>query len=204
MTELVRTPAPTPLALLQRVRGAWLRAAAAVVCWWLVAPAGLLAQDPGLAASAPTVKAAYLLKLPAYVDWPTQRFARSDSALIVGLLGADDVAEVLSTLAVGRTVSGRPVVVRALRPDDELQGVHVLYFRDAPRERADEIAAEAAAQNILTVTDVESGAQDSVIAFVSANGKLRFDVRLDSAERNGLRLHAGLLNVAARVRGAGR
>jgi uncharacterized protein DUF4154 len=144
------------------------------------------------------------MKLPAYVDWPTQRFTRSDSALIVGLLDADDVAAALSTLTVGRTVNGRPVVVRTLGADDELEGVHVLYFRGAPRERTEQIAADAAAQNILTVTDVESGAPDSVIEFVSANGRLRFDVRLDAAERNGLRLHAGLLNVAARVHGAGR
>ncbi|HET7607379.1 MAG TPA: YfiR family protein, partial [Gammaproteobacteria bacterium] len=120
----------------------------------------------------------------------------------VGVLGADDVGEALAALTADRTVNGRRIVVRRLLPDDELAGVHVLFFGEAARARADRIASEAAAQNILTVTDFQAGADDSVIEFVTANGKLRFEVRLDTAESNGLKLHAGLLNVAARVHGS--
>lgn len=195
MTARVHRPTLEP----SRKR-AWLRNVAAAACCWLVAvPA--LAQDAGLTASADSVKAAYLFKLPSYVDWPAQRFERPDSELIVGVLGADDVAEALATLTGDRTVNGRRIVVRRLRLDDELAGLHVLFFGEPARERADRIARDAAAQNILTVTDFQAGALDSVIEFVTANGKVRFEVSLDTADSNGLRLHAGLLNVAAQVHG---
>jgi len=179
-----------------------LRRVSAAACCWLIATLAV-AQDTDYAAAAHTVKAAYLFKLPAYVDWPAQRFDGPDSALTIGVLGADEVAKALATLTANRTVNGRPVVVRSLQPDDELAGVHVLFFGELARERANRIAMDAIAQNILTVTDFQAGAQSSVIEFVAANGKLRFEVRLDTADSNGLRLHAGLLNVAVRVHGAG-
>lgn len=197
MTARVRRPMLERFA--PRKRASLLDFAAAACCWLVAAVAP--AQETGLTASAHTVKAAYLFKLPAYVDWPAQRFERPDSALIVGVLAADDVGDALATLTAGRTVNGRRVVVRRLEPDDELTGVHVLFFGEAAGESADRIAMDAAAQNILTVTDFKAGAQDSVIEFVAANGKVRFEVRLDTANSNGLRLHAGLLNVAARVHG---
>jgi hypothetical protein len=114
------------------------------------------------------------------------------------------VADALAALTAGRTVNGRPVVVRRLRADDELAGVHVLFSGSVTREAADRIAAAAATENILTVADTGSAVQESVIEFVIAAGKVRFEVRLSAAERNGLRLSAGLLNVAARVHGARR
>jgi hypothetical protein len=200
MTEPARTTTQGPLAPAARARRAWLRAVAALCC--LGGPLAT-AQDSGVAVSAANVKAAYLFKLPAYVGWPAQRFARAESPLTVGVLGADEVADALAALTAGRTVNGRPVVVRRLRDEDEPAGVHVLFFANVTRERAERIAEAAAAQNILTVADT-GAAENAVIEFVTAAGKLRFEVRLDAAERNGLRLNAGLLNVAARVRGAER
>lgn len=177
-----------------------------IIAWscWLALPGLALAQDAAVTAAPHSVRAAYLLKLPAYVDWPTERFQRPDSALTIGVMGADEVAEALATISAARTVNGRPVVVRRVRSDDALTGVHVLFVAGASRERADRIASDAAAQSILTVTDTNPEFDDSVIDFVTVNGRVRFEVRLNAAERNGLRLHAGLLDVAARVHGARR
>lgn len=185
-------------------RRTWLRAAVFAGTCSLVAAGLAFAQEAALTASANTVKAAYLFKLPAYVDWPPQRFERADSPLIVGVLADDDVAEALAVLTAGRTSNGRPVVVRRLRLDDDIGGVHVLFLSGTARERARELAAQTAAQNVLTVADLEAGSNASVIDFVSVSGRLRFEVSLDAAERHGLRLHAGLLDVAARVQGGRR
>jgi hypothetical protein len=169
------------------------------LCW---RPA--LAQDARIAASEQSLKAAYLFKLPAYVDWPPGRFAQPDSAFTIGVLGADDVASELASLTAGRTVNGRPLEIRTLGQDDLLEGVHVLFFSGAALKRSERIAADAAAHAILTVTDTPGGSQDSIVSFVTVSGRLRFEVRLNAAQRNGLKLHSGLLAVAARVHGAAR
>lgn len=172
-----------------------------VVCW-------LIAIGQALAQSAATpehsVKAAYLLKLPAYVEWPRGVFERADSALTIGVLGADDVADALAAIVAGRTVNGRPIVVRKLPPNGDLAGLNVLYFNDDSREGRAQIAADAEARRLLTVTDSQVQSSGSVIDFVSTNGRVRFEVHLDAANRNGLRLHSGLLDVATRVHGARR
>lgn len=204
MKDRARTALQEPLAPHRRARRAWLRAAAAAVCCWLGATPLASAQDAASAVSAANVKAAYLFKLPAYVEWPPESFERADSALVVGIIGSDEVAAALATLTAGRAVNSRAVVVRRLDADAELAGVHVLFLGNVAREGVERIAAAAAARNILTVADSKATAEVSVIEFVAASGKVRFEVRLDAAERNGLRLHAGLLNVAARVHGARR
>ena len=199
MTERSRIAAVESLARSQIVRRRWLHAIAAAFFCGFVTVGDSPAQDAGVTASVQSVKAAYLFKLPTYVDWPAQRFERSDSALTIGVLGADDVAEALSTLTTGRTVNGRAVVVRRLGLDEELEGAHVVFFSGDARSRAGSIAADAVEQSILTVTDLDLEAPDSVIDFVTVNGRLRFEVHLGTAERNQLRLHAGLLNVASRI-----
>ena len=179
------------------------RVTCALAGLWAAGAGLALAQDAARTA-ADSVKAAYLFKLPAYVDWPAGRFDSPDAALTIGVLGADEVAEALTALTPGRTVNGHPVAVRRLESSADLDGVHVLFFGSAAGKREDGVVAYAAAQNILTVTDLQAGSDDSVIDFVTVNGKVRFEVRLNAAERNGLRLHAGLLDVAARVHGARR
>lgn len=180
---------------------AWLRAAAAA---WLIATTGLALAQDAVTAAAHSVKAAYLFKLPGYVDWPAARFDSPDSALTIAVLNDDAVADALTTITAGRSVNGHPVVVRRLEADNDLDGVHVLFFTGIGEARADGIVASAAMRNILTVTDLQPNVDDSVIDFVTVNGRVRFEVRLDAAERNGLRLHSGLLNVASRVYGGRR
>jgi hypothetical protein len=185
------------------VRQRRLRISAFAGLCWLAAAGLALAQDTAMTAAAHSVKAAYLFKLPAYVDWPAGRFDSPDSALTIAVWGADEVADALAALTSGRTVNGHPVAVRRLAANERLDGVHVLFFGDAAA-RTDGVVADAAVLNILTVTDLEAPFDDSVIDFVTVNGRVRFEVRLNAAERSGLRLHAGLLNVAARVYGARR
>jgi hypothetical protein len=179
-----------------------LRAAALGWLFGLMTPALALAQNAAIAASEQSIKAAYLFKLPAYVDWPPGRFEEPNSAFTIGVLGADDVATELASLTAGRTVNGRPLAIRRLSQDDLLEGVDVLFFSGAAFRSTERIATDAATHAILTVTDSPGGSQDSVISFVTVNGRLRFEVRLGAAQRNGLRLHSGLLGVAARVLGA--
>src|SRR5688572_22737429 len=134
---------------------------------WLCCVAPLaLAQTAGIAASGQSIKAAYLFKLPAYVDWPPGRFEQPDSAFTIGVLGADDVATELALLTAGRTVNGRPFAIRRLAQDDLLEGVHVLFFSGA-LNRSQRIATDAAAHAILTVTDSPGDSQDSVVSFVN-------------------------------------
>jgi len=144
------------------------------------------------------VKAAFLFKFGGYVEWPDSAFPSKDLPLVIGVAGADVLAEELSQVVAGRTMNGRPVTVRRVRTGEPLSNVHVLFVSRSEIGRMNELLAQA--RPILTVTDVEKGlAQGSVINFVVVDNRVRFEVSLDAAKRSGLKISAPLLSVAMRV-----
>jgi hypothetical protein len=146
------------------------------------------------------VKAAFLFKFGGYVEWPESVFPRKESPLIIGVAGADPLAEELSRIVAGRTMNGRPVTVRLVRAGEPLSNIHILFVGRAEIDRLNELLVQA--QPVLTVTDMAKGLpQGSVINFVVAENRVRFEVSLDAAKRSGLKIGAPLLSVAMRVQG---
>jgi len=156
-----------------------------------------LAQDR---AAEVQIKAAFLYKFGDFVQWPPASFPRADAPFAIGVMGAEDVAAALEQLVANRTVQGRPVVVRHVRPGESLARLHILFIgqSDAPR-LADTLAA-AKGQALLIVTESDNAiSQGSMINFVADDQRVRFDIALASAERGQLKISSRLLAVARRV-----
>ena len=83
------------------------------------------------------IKADFVYKFLSYVDWPPEMFAQRSSPVVVGVLGGDDIGDALRALVGGRTVGERPIEVRAVRPGDAFDGLHVLFVGHAPDPRRD-------------------------------------------------------------------
>jgi hypothetical protein len=97
-------------------------------------------------------------------------------------------------------MNGRPVTVRLVRAGEPLSNIHILFVGRAEIDRLNELLVQA--QPVLTVTDMAKGLpQGSVINFVVAENRVRFEVSLDAAKRSGLKIGAPLLSVAMRVQG---
>jgi hypothetical protein len=145
------------------------------------------------------VKAAFLYKFLGYAEFPPGAFLDGASPVTIGVAGADDLAGELARAVAGRTINGRPVVVRALRDTDVQAPMHLLFIGGADPVRVGRTVRQASAA-MLVVTDCEDGLrQGSVINFRIVDERVRFDVSLDAAERNGIKLSSRLLTVANRV-----
>ncbi len=146
------------------------------------------------------VKAAFLYKFGSYIEWPGESFARADSPVAIGVMGADTLAEELAQIVAGRNVNGRPVRVRRLRPGDPIAGLHVLFIGRADSGRLAEILAAAKGRALLTVTESEDGLElGSMINFVVVEDKVRFDIAPPTSESSNLKISARLLGVARKV-----
>jgi hypothetical protein len=145
------------------------------------------------------VKAAFLYKFLGYAEFPPGAFFDGSSPVVIGVLDADDLSAELARAVAGRTVNNRPVVVRVLRDTDVQVPLHLLFVGGADPLRVGRMVRQASAA-MLVVTECEDGLrQGSVINFRIIDERVRFDVSLDAAERNGIKLSSRLLTVANRV-----
>jgi hypothetical protein len=148
------------------------------------------------------VKAAFLYKFLGYADFPASSFADAASPVTIGVVGSDEMAAELARVVAGRQVRGRQIVVRTLREGDPAQ-VHLLFVAGTDSARTARVlraALSAGPAALLPVTECDSGLQyGSVINFRIIEERVRFDVSLDSAERNNVKLSSRLLTVANRV-----
>jgi hypothetical protein len=162
-----------------------------------------LAQGADNADAERQVKAAYLYKFGSYVEWPERAFARADSPLQIGVMGADALADELTQLTAGRTVNGRQVTVKKLRRDDSTSGINVLFIGRSIGARTADILAAARGQPMLTVTESDDAlGLGSMINFVAVDGKVRFEVAPRAAGQSNLSISARLLAAAYKVAGA--
>jgi uncharacterized protein DUF4154 len=185
----------------------WLRGAGAVACAALLAWITTAASWHARAAEDPEslelrVKAAFLYKFAGYVEWPPNSFARPETPVTIGVIGAEPLATELALAVTGRTVNDRPVTVKRLKAGESLAGIHVLFVGRAENARLGQLAQSAQPRSILTVTESDGAlARGSVINFVLTGGRVRFEIALDSAEKSGLKLSSRLLAVAQQVTG---
>lgn len=146
------------------------------------------------------VKAAYLLKFPSYVEWPDGTFIAPDSPMILGVIGADQLASTLEQLGADVVVNGHPVTIRRLLPGDTVGDLHVLFVGGVASTVVSGFLSQAARRPVLTVSEtLPPLPDDSVINFSLSDNKVRFDVALAPAQRMGLRLSSRLLQVARLV-----
>lgn len=151
------------------------------------------------------VKAAFLYKFLGYVDYPQHAMPAGGEALVIGILGADDVAQELGRIAAGRSMNGRAVVVRKLRSADAPGKVHLLFIGDDDAAETHKALAAVRQLPVLTVTETGRNLrQDSVINFRVVDERVRFEVSLDAAEKNNLKLSSRLLAVAYKVQRSNR
>jgi len=182
------------------------------VAWCLLAYVLLVlvarsAPSPGVGDPSPQpeeeVKAAFLYKFLGYVEWPGSALGAASSPIVIGVLGADDIADELRSIVARRRVGQHPIEVRRVNERAALDGVNMLFIGASAARALSPLAREAQKRSVLLVTDFDNALSDgSVINLVVVDSRVRFEVSLEAAERSGLKLSSRMLAVAMWVRPA--
>jgi hypothetical protein len=157
------------------------------------------AEDP--ASAMQRIKAAFLYKFAAYVEWPASTFPESESPIVIGVAGSEGIAQELEGASAGRTAAGRPVRVHKLARGERANSCcHILFIGEDDRGYRAELLAQVQGQPVLTVTDVgNEQPKGSIINFLTADDRVRFDISRGTAERSGIQLRSQLLGVARHI-----
>lgn len=184
---------------LRRHLAAWALACTAAL--WLQAGITAPAAAQTAAPSTPLerrVKAAFLYKFLGYAEFPASAFADAGAPLTIGVVDADDVAVALARIVAGRTVGNRGITVHILRESEIGTPMHMLFVGGQDAGRVSRLLRQA--NTLLAVTECDKVLpQGSAINFRIIDERVRFDVALDVAEKNGIKLSSRLLAVANRV-----
>jgi hypothetical protein len=156
--------------------------------------------------SAPTtqqLQAALLMTFARFTEWVPGAFESTVSPLVIGFIADESAAEAFEAAARGKNVGGRPLVVKRLQWDSDVQGVHMLFIGDDERRRAAIIVERVQRRPILTVSPLPDFAQaGGIIALKSSGGRLSFSVNGRATSLSGVRLSSFLLSHATEVIGA--
>lgn len=145
------------------------------------------------------VKAAYLYNFTKFVAWPASAFAGTTDPLTLCVAGEPAVVKAVEAIVAGEHIEGRPLRVLSQLPDGPLP-CHVLFVGRGAGDRGSQLMRTAGTAPILTVGDSPRFLrQGGMIAFVVESRRVRFDIRVEPAERVGLKLSSKLLRVARNV-----
>jgi len=143
------------------------------------------------------VKAFFLYNFARYVEWPVQSFKSPGEPIAICILGANPFGTALDQAIAGRDVGGRSFVVRQITGEDTPGGCRILFVNASERRRFRTLGPSLAGAGVLTVSDSQGfTAEGGVINFKLQDGKVRFEINLQAAEREHLHISSKLLSLA--------
>jgi len=176
------------------------RSAAAIV---VVASLTVVASALIVAQATPEsrIKAAIISKFPQFVEWPAKALDGRPS-IDICVVTQDPIESELSELVSGEKLEGRPIGVRRIDRDTQLDGCHLLFVRAGAIASHRTLLQKAAALPVLTVSDGQQFLEDGgIVQLRQVGGRMRFDVNASAAQKSGLRISSQLLQLALTVRG---
>lgn len=190
---------PRPMQRRQSRAGACIALALATSCCLTGQPNAFGADS--LRVNPNDVKAAFVYNFLKFVEWPASRFGETNGPLVIGVVGQSPIMVELEAAVRLRTVNGRPLVVKAVKRPQDAGTVHLLFFPASEDIRLDDLLPTLAGSGVLTVGESAAFAdQGGIINFVLKDGKLRFEINMDSAELAGLKVSAQLQKLAKTIR----
>jgi hypothetical protein len=151
-------------------------------------------------ASATALRAAFMYNFAKFTEWPANLIP-SDQPIVFCVTDDAPMAVALEQIVKGRAVGGHALAVRRVGLDRGVRACHLLYVSGLDAKRTSELLGTVEHLPVLTVGDFERFAQmGGVASFFVEDGKMRFAINIDSAQRAGLRVSSKLLMLARIVR----
>ena len=146
------------------------------------------------------IKAAFVVNFASLVEWPPEAFNGSEDAIVVCHVGDKETKSLLDSAYSGRTIDQRVIEVRQLTAGRGMIGCHIVLITTDRDEQGNEFITAAAGKSILTIGEADDFARSGgMIGFYKEGSKIRFEINLEAARREKLRISSRLLQLARLV-----
>lgn len=165
--------------------------------WFLCAPGLSRAQE----SKEYELKAAFLFNFAQFVKWPSDSFTAADAPFYIGILGDDPFGGALEETVQGETIDNHKLRVVRGRSFDEVKDCQMIFVCKSEENHLGEILSDLDSKPILAVSEIGSFARDGgTIDFYLQDGKVRFEINPESAQRRGLKISSQLLTLGKLVK----
>ena len=158
----------------------------------------LVAVRAGIAAQAitqPALRAAFLYNFAKFTEWPGD--VAATGPLILCVVEDSAVEGALSELVGSSTINGRTVTISRGANGTRLRTCHLLYVGEINTARAAAILDELQGAPVLTVSTGDEFVRiGGIVGLFVEEGRMRFAINPDAAQRAGVRLSSRLLQLA--------
>ncbi|HLK47049.1 MAG TPA: YfiR family protein [Bryobacteraceae bacterium] len=183
---------------LLRHRGSAVRCAVVALCCSVLLAAGRDADEP----SEYQVKAAFIYNFVKFVVWPAQTFKSPGDPLMICIVGNDPFNGALEEAVRGKSIDGHPLVVRVAAKIDSTCECQILFVSRAGVKRPQSVAAMFGSGVLIIGESPGFASKGGVINFKLQDGRVRFEINPEAAEREQLRISSKLLSLAEIVKSA--
>src|SRR5690606_14440312 len=98
------------------------------------------------------LEAAFLYQFTTFVEWPPGILDNPDQRLVIGVIGARELADSLEKLSGERSGAGRQIDIRRIGTRNNLEGVHLVFVDGRITRNAENLLMLAIEKSVLTVT----------------------------------------------------
>lgn len=146
------------------------------------------------------VKAAMVVNMSKYIEWPAEAFPRTGAPLQICSVGRGPFAAALEQYQ-GKTVLGHPLSLRRLATGDEPSECNVLVVSGIEKRYLAGVLDQARRRGVLTVGDIPDFARfGGIIGLVENEGRVRFEINLKAAQQSRVKISSQLLKLAKLIR----
>ncbi|HEY1921453.1 MAG TPA: YfiR family protein [Tepidisphaeraceae bacterium] len=143
------------------------------------------------------IKAAFIYNFAQFTQWPDSAFTSGDSPFVLAFIGDSELGPALQQVLQGKSIAGHPIVLKHLDSASQISGCHLLFIPDSEESHLDDIFNAVGNQPILTVGETTKFMQaGGIIRFFIADGRIRFEIDPDAADKATLRLSSRLMSLA--------
>jgi hypothetical protein len=144
------------------------------------------------------VKAAFLYNFARFTEWPPDIFQGPEDPFVICVLGRDPFGLALDDVIVGRKISDRKIVVRRFSDARRVAGCRILFVSSSEPKSDLAVLAGMKESGVLTVGESGNATSEGMIINLKLdNGKVRFEIHTDPADREKLRFSSLLLSLAS-------
>jgi hypothetical protein len=171
-----------------------------LACLWL-ACGWAAGEDQRSGVDEYDVKAAFIYNFTQFTEWPSAALPADNAPMVIGIIGEDPFGKTLEDVVSVASVRGRKLVVKHLRPTDDLKNCQILFFGRSEKDRVPMWLKQVKGSHALTVSDISGFAQQGgMVNLLLVNKSVKMEINQEAAEAAGLQISAKLLKLARLVK----